>query len=139
VLLDKLKEGLPSHIVGLTMLCLKGSEEVELTRSKGHDVKLLESGNRSQFGGVGVVHRGGSGSANATIATRDEFDLVTEVLAEVPLDDRRTGSVLSGENLQLKGFTTVQRTFNSGEVESDDLARARHCVLLLMSVCWCVT
>jgi hypothetical protein len=138
VLLDKLKEGLPSHIVGLTMLCLKGSEEVELTRSKGHDVKLLESSNRSQFGGVGI-RRGGSGGANATIATRDEFDLVTEVLAEVPLDDRRTGSVLSGENLQLEGFTTVQRTFDGSEIESDDLARARHCVLLLMSVCWCVT
>jgi hypothetical protein len=111
VLLDKLKEGLSSHIVGLTMLCLKGSEEVELTRSKRHNVKLLESSNRSQFGGVGV-RRGRSGSANATIATRDEFDLVTKVLAEVPLDDRRTGSVLSGENLQLEGFTTVQRTFH---------------------------
>jgi hypothetical protein len=111
VLLDKLKEGLSSHIVGLTMLCLKGSEEVELTRSKRHNVKLLESSNRSQFGGVGVRRRR-SGSANATIATRDEFDLVAKVLAEVPLDDRRTGSVLSGENLQLEGFTTVQRTFD---------------------------
>jgi hypothetical protein len=33
MLFDKLKEGLPSDIIGLTMLCLKGSEEIKLTGS----------------------------------------------------------------------------------------------------------
>jgi hypothetical protein len=46
--LNKLKERWSRNIVGLTMLCLKGSEEIELAGSQRHNEILLESSNRRQ-------------------------------------------------------------------------------------------
>jgi hypothetical protein len=130
MLLDKLKEGLTSDIIRLTMLCLKGSEEVELTGSQGHDIKLLESGDCRQDGGIGV-HYSDHCLTNATVATRHEVDLLTIELGEVSLDDRRAGAILGGENLQLEGLTVLKSGRDCVKVQTDDLAGTRHCVLLL--------
>jgi len=56
------------------------------------------------------------------------------VFRENTTNDRRTSAVLCGKTLEINMFTVGQSGFDGGKVESDLLARTRHCVYLLVEV-----